>query len=165
MTTIGFIGLGIMGTPMALNLQKAGHSLVTSKHRKAPAKELKDGGLKVLETPADVAKAADIVILMLPDTPQVNDVLFAENGVAFQSLHGMLFDQFATAAQAAVAGLGVALLPTFLIQDELKRGDLVAAIDREIESRDCYYLAYPSERADYAPLAAFREWIEAEAKS
>ena len=82
MTTIGFIGLGIMGTPMALNLQKAGHSLVTSKHRKPPAKELMDGGLKVFDTPADVARAAEIVILMLPDTPQVKDVLFSESGVA-----------------------------------------------------------------------------------
>ena len=107
----------------------------------------------------------DLPLLHLTTRPDAWEIWFAENGVAFQSLHGMLFDQFATAAQAAVAGLGVALLPTFLIQDELKRGDLVAAIDREIESRDCYYLAYPSERADYAPLAAFREWIEAEAKS
>ncbi len=82
MTTIGFIGLGIMGTPMALNLQKAGHKLVTSKHRKPPAKKLTDGDLKVLDTPADVARAAEIVILMLPDTPQVQEVLFSENGVA-----------------------------------------------------------------------------------
>jgi 2-hydroxy-3-oxopropionate reductase len=90
MTTIGFIGLGIMGTPMALNLQKAGHSLTTSKHRKPPAKELLDGGLKVRDTPADVAKAAEIVILMLPDTPQVKDVLFAENGVASGLSEGKL---------------------------------------------------------------------------
>jgi DNA-binding transcriptional LysR family regulator len=75
----------------------------------------------------------------------------------------MLFDQFATAAQAAMAGLGVALLPTFLIQDELKRGDLVAAVDRETESSEHYYLAYPPERADYAPLDAFRDWIVREA--
>jgi 2-hydroxy-3-oxopropionate reductase len=90
MTTIGFIGLGIMGTPMALNLQKSGHSLTTSKHRKPPAKELLDGGLKVRDTPADVAKAAEIVILMLPDTPQVKDVLFAENGVASGLSEGKL---------------------------------------------------------------------------
>ncbi len=90
---------------------------------------------------------------------------FADNGVAFESVHGMLFDQFATAAQAAIAGLGVALLPTFLIQDELERGDLVAAVDREMESRERYYLAFPPERADYAPLAAFRDWIVSEAHS
>ncbi len=88
---------------------------------------------------------------------------FAGNDVAFQNVHGMLFDQFATAAQAATAGLGVALLPTFLIQDELKRGDLVAAVGREMESSGRYYLAYPPERADYAPLMAFRDWIVREA--
>ncbi len=107
----------------------------------------------------------DVPLLHLTTRPDAWEAWFAENGVAFQSLHGMLFDQFATAAQAAVAGLGVALLPTFLIQDELKRGDLVAAIDGEIESRERYYLAHPSERADYPPLAAFRSWIETEAKS
>jgi len=75
----------------------------------------------------------------------------------------MLFDQFATAAQAAIAGLGIALLPKFLMQEELRRGDLVAAIDGEMESRERYYLAFPPERAHYAPLAAFRDWIVAEA--
>jgi len=107
----------------------------------------------------------DVPLLHLTTRPDAWENWFSENGVAFQSLQGMLFDQFATAAQAAIAGLGIALLPTFLIEEELKRGDLVAAIDRTTESRERYYLAYPAERADYAPLAAFREWIEAEVKS
>jgi DNA-binding transcriptional LysR family regulator len=51
------------------------------------------------------------------------------------------------------------------MQEELKRGDLVAAVDREMESRERYYLAFPPERADYAPLAAFRDWIVSEAGS
>ena len=76
----------------------------------------------------------------------------------------MLFDQFAMAAQGAIAGLGVALLPTFLIEGGAQaRRDLVAAVDRPMESRERYYLAFPPERADYAPLAAFRDWIVAEA--
>ena len=107
----------------------------------------------------------DVPLLHLTTRPDAWENWFSENGVAFQSLQGMLFDQFATAAQAAIAGLGIALLPTFPIEEELKRGDLVAAIDRTTESRERYYLAYPAERADYAPLAAFREWIEAEVKS
>jgi LysR family glycine cleavage system transcriptional activator len=113
-----------------------------------------------------IATAGDLLgvpLLHLTTRPDAWEQWFADNGVAFQSVHGMLFDQFATAAQAAMAGLGVALLPTFLIQDELKRGDLVAAVDREMESSERYYLAYPSERADYAPLAAFRDWIVAQA--
>jgi LysR family glycine cleavage system transcriptional activator len=113
-----------------------------------------------------IATAGDLLgvpLLHLTTRPDAWEQWFADNGVAFQSVHGMLFDQFATAAQAAMAGLGVALLPTFLVQDELKSGDLVAAVDREMESSERYYLAYPSERADYAPLAAFRDWIVAQA--
>ncbi len=104
-------------------------------------------------------------LLHLTTRPDAWERWFADNGVAFENVHGMLFDQFATAAQAAIAGLGIALLPTFLMQEELKRGDLVAAIDREMESRERYYLAFPPERADYAPLAAFRDWIVSEARS
>ena len=107
----------------------------------------------------------DVPLLHLTTRPDAWENWFSENGVDFQTLHGMLFDQFATAAQAAIAGLGIALLPIFLIEDELKRGDLVAAIDRATESRERYYLAYPAERADYAPLAAFRDWIAEEVKS
>lgn len=82
MAKIGFIGLGIMGKPMAQHLQNAGHQLFTSKHSKSPDKDLLDAGLTVLDTPKAVAAECEIIILMLPDTPQVADVLFSENGVA-----------------------------------------------------------------------------------
>ncbi|WP_273792168.1 2-hydroxy-3-oxopropionate reductase [Brucella anthropi] len=82
MAKIGFIGLGIMGKPMAQHLQNAGHELFTSKHTKPPHKDLLDAGLTVLETPNAVAHECETIILMLPDTPQVADVLFGENGVA-----------------------------------------------------------------------------------
>ncbi|WP_139973427.1 2-hydroxy-3-oxopropionate reductase [Ochrobactrum sp. CGA5] len=82
MAKIGFIGLGIMGKPMAQHLQNAGHELFTSKHIKPPHKDLLDAGLTVLETPKAVAHECETIILMLPDTPQVADVLFGENGVA-----------------------------------------------------------------------------------
>ncbi len=114
-----------------------------------------------------ISRAEDLLtvpLLHLTTRPDAWERWFADNGVTFESVHGMLFDQFATAAQAAIAGLGVALLPTFLIQEELRRGDLIAAVDREMESRERYYLAFPPERADYAPLAAFRDWIVSEAR-
>ncbi|MBN9029513.1 MAG: 2-hydroxy-3-oxopropionate reductase [Rhizobiales bacterium 63-7] len=82
MANIGFIGLGIMGAPMARHLQQAGHTVITSKHSTAPRRELVEGGLQVIDTPKAVAEAAETIILMLPDTPQVQDVLFSENGVA-----------------------------------------------------------------------------------
>ncbi|EPE96418.1 2-hydroxy-3-oxopropionate reductase [Rhizobium grahamii] len=90
MATVGFIGLGIMGTPMARHLQDAGHTIVTSKFSIAPRQELVDNGLQFVETPRALAEAVDTIILMLPDTPEVKDVLFGVNGVAFGLSAGKL---------------------------------------------------------------------------
>lgn len=100
-----------------------------------------------------------VPLLHLTTRPDAWERWFTETGVAFESVHGMLFDQFATASQAAIGGLGVALLPTFLIQEELKRGELVPAVNKPMPSAQRYYLAFPRERATYPPLVAFREWI------
>jgi 2-hydroxy-3-oxopropionate reductase len=81
MANVGFIGLGIMGVPMAMNLQAAGHRMVVHSHKKAPA-ALIDGGATDCASGAEVAKQADIIITMVPDTPNVEEVLFGENGVA-----------------------------------------------------------------------------------
>lgn len=78
---IGFIGLGVMGRPMAGHLITAGHEVFL--HRvKDVSQHLVDAGGKALDSARAVAEAADVVILMLPDTPDVEAVLFAENGVA-----------------------------------------------------------------------------------
>jgi 2-hydroxy-3-oxopropionate reductase len=76
---IGFIGLGIMGAPMAQHLLAAGHDMFVRTRSKVP-EALK--GATVCATNADVARAADVVILMLPDTPDVEQVLFGKDGVA-----------------------------------------------------------------------------------
>ena len=81
MSNIGFIGLGIMGKPMALNLIKGGHTLHLSS-RSGVAKELTDAGGKACASAKDVAQQADIIIIMVPDTPDVEKVLFGANGVA-----------------------------------------------------------------------------------
>ena len=90
MANIGFIGLGIMGTPMARHLQNAGHTVVTSKFFIPPHKDLVDNGLQIVESPKALAETVDTIILMLPDTPEVQDVLFGENGVAFGLKAGKL---------------------------------------------------------------------------
>jgi 2-hydroxy-3-oxopropionate reductase len=77
---IGFIGLGIMGRPMALNLKAAGHSL-TVPERKSLTQEIRDVAT-VVASPREVAAASEVVILMVPDTPDVAAVLFGENGAA-----------------------------------------------------------------------------------
>ncbi|WP_282606824.1 2-hydroxy-3-oxopropionate reductase [Pelagibius sp. Alg239-R121] len=82
MTTIGFIGTGIMGVPMAGHLLDGGHSVVTTTHRTPPAKELLDKGIKVATNARQVAEQSEVVIVMVPDTPQVESVLFGENSVA-----------------------------------------------------------------------------------
>ena len=81
MANIGFVGLGIMGRPMALNLIKGGHSLFLHSRSGVPA-ELTAAGGKACPDAAEVARAADIVIMMVPDTPDVERVLFGEAGVA-----------------------------------------------------------------------------------
>src|ERR1700754_3271576 len=82
METIGFIGLGIMGAPMAGHLLGAGYKAVASAHRSNPPADLVAKGLKTVAGHDAVAKAADIVVTMVPDTPQVAEVLVGERGVA-----------------------------------------------------------------------------------
>lgn len=81
MTTIGFIGLGIMGRPMAANLIKAGHSLFLKSGRSVPADLIEAGGTACASA-REVAERADVIITMVPDTPQVEAVLFDADGVA-----------------------------------------------------------------------------------
>lgn len=81
MSNIGFIGLGIMGKPMALNLIKGGHTLFLAS-RSGVAKELTDAGGKACAGAREVAQQADIIIVMVPDTPDVEKVLFGASGVA-----------------------------------------------------------------------------------
>ena len=81
MANIGFIGTGIMGLPMAQNLQKAGHHLYFSEHYKqVPESLLGDHGA-VLATPKAVAEATDFIITMVPDTHHVAEVLLGDKGV------------------------------------------------------------------------------------
>ena len=81
---LGFIGLGIMGAPMASHLMAAGHELFINTRSKVP-EELANSAAVVCVTPAEVAKMADIIFTMVPDTPDVEKVLFGEHGVA----HGL----------------------------------------------------------------------------
>jgi 2-hydroxy-3-oxopropionate reductase len=81
MSKIGFIGLGIMGTPMAGHLLRGGHELYLY-DVKPPAKSLVGKGGILCQSSKEVAQKAAIVIIMVPDTPDVADVLFSENGVA-----------------------------------------------------------------------------------
>jgi 2-hydroxy-3-oxopropionate reductase len=79
---IGFVGTGIMGRPMAGHLQAGGHDLLLVRHRSPVPPELLEGGAAACGSIQELAAAADVVILMLPDTADVDAALFAEGGVA-----------------------------------------------------------------------------------
>jgi 2-hydroxy-3-oxopropionate reductase len=78
---LGFIGLGIMGAPMALHLVNAGHQVFINTRSKIQA-DLANSKAIQCKTPKEVAENADIIFTMVPDTPDVEKVLFGENGVA-----------------------------------------------------------------------------------
>jgi len=88
---IGFIGLGVMGKPMAKNLVKAGHRLAVCKHvDPRPVNELVALGAREAASPKQVAEMSEIVITMLPDSAEVEAVILGENGVLNGSREGMI---------------------------------------------------------------------------
>jgi DNA-binding transcriptional LysR family regulator len=87
----------------------------------------------------------------------------AAQGMAGQRPGGMLFDQFATMQQAAVHGLGVALLPTFLIADDLAAGRLIPAWGGPVRAAGGYWLVWPRAVPPRPAMRAFRDWIAAQA--
>lgn len=89
---------------------------------------------------------------------------FAQHGQAGQRPPAMLFDQFATMAQATIHGLGLALLPTFLIEEDLAQGRLIPAFGPAIPAAGSYYLTWPDAHPERAPLTSFRHWLADQAR-
>ena len=106
---IGFIGTGIMGKPMAGNLQEAGYSLTVHSRTKAKAQELLDGGAKWVESPAEIAKESDVVITCVTDTPDVKEVLLGQNGVIETAAKGLICVDMSTISPAATKEMGQVL--------------------------------------------------------
>src|SRR5690348_5930885 len=79
---IGFVGTGIMGAPMATHLQTGGHQLLLNQHRSPVPENLLAGGAKLASSLAELARDAEVVITMLPDTPDVEQALFGPDGIA-----------------------------------------------------------------------------------
>ena len=87
MSKLGFIGLGIMGKPMAGHLIKGGHTLYLHSRSGVPEALTKEGGI-ACSSPKDIADKADIVIVMVPDTPDVEKVLFGKDGLSESLTNG-----------------------------------------------------------------------------
>ena len=100
MEKIGFIGLGIMGKPMAHHLLKAGYSLALLQRNEA-SKEFIDAGAKAFNTNREVAENSDVVITMLPDSPQVEEVVLGKDGVIDGLKQGALFIDMSSIAPSA----------------------------------------------------------------
>jgi 2-hydroxy-3-oxopropionate reductase len=99
--SIGFIGLGIMGRPMALNLLRAGYSLVVHNRTRAKEEELVSEGARAAASPREVASQCDVLITMLPDSPDVEQVyLGGEDGVIAGARSGQLLIDMSSIAPA-----------------------------------------------------------------
>jgi 2-hydroxy-3-oxopropionate reductase len=114
---IGFIGLGIMGKPMSLNLIKAGHRLVVLDLSQAAVAELVAAGAEAAATPREVAERAGLVITMLPNSPQVQEVVLGEQGLIHGARSGSVLVDMSSIAplvsrelSARLAEKGVAML-------------------------------------------------------
>jgi 2-hydroxy-3-oxopropionate reductase len=106
---VGFIGLGIMGMPMARNLMEAGYELVLHNRSPEKAEELGKEGATVAATPREVAEKSDVVITMLPDSPQVREVVAGENGVLEGISEGALIIDMSTISPVVTEELAEAV--------------------------------------------------------
>ncbi len=106
---IGFIGLGIMGKPMAKNLLKSGYSLVVYDINQNAVKEMVSLGAEEGKSPKEVAEKAEIVITMLPNSPHVKEVVLGKNGVIEGAKAGMVLIDMSSIAPLATKEISEAV--------------------------------------------------------
>jgi len=108
---VGFIGLGIMGRPMAKNLLRAGYPLVAHSRSQGPVQELVGAGAKAANSPREVAGQVDVLITMLPNSPDVELVALGKEGVIESARRGLLFADMSTISPLVSQKVGKALEP------------------------------------------------------
>lgn len=108
MEKIGFIGLGIMGQPMARHLMKAGHA-ITILSSSAKATAFQSEGAVVVSDAQAMANGVDVLITMLPDSPQVEQIVFGDNGIVAAKNQKLLFIDMSTIAPATSVRIATAL--------------------------------------------------------
>lgn len=106
---VGFIGLGIMGRPMALNLLKGGHSVIVWARRQESMTPLRDAGAQGAASPAAVAAQSDVVFSMVADAPDVREVMLGADGVAHSARAGLIAVDMSTIPPAAAKSIGAEL--------------------------------------------------------
>ena len=128
MANLAFIGLGIMGLPMAGHLLAAGHALVVNNRTKAKAQPLLDKGATWADTPAAAAKVADVVFTCVTDTPDVEAVLLGQGGVVESARSGLVVVDHSTISPTATRRMADALAArgVTLLDAPVSGGDLGA---------------------------------------
>ncbi|SFE26640.1 LysR substrate-binding domain-containing protein [Roseivivax sediminis] len=115
--------------------------------------------------PASPAALTDLPLLHMETRPASWRDWFAAQGVSAPGQAGTTFDQFVAMREGAQAGLGVALLPDYLVETELATGRLVRAANAAPVTLGAYHLVWPAERAESRALRQFRDWIATEAEA
>ncbi len=106
---VGFIGLGIMGKPMALNLLKAGHRVTAYNRSAGPRSAVEQAGARIATRPADAARGADVVICIVTDSPDVEAVLTGPGGVIEGAAAGTVVVDMSTISPAVTRQVGARL--------------------------------------------------------
>jgi 3-hydroxyisobutyrate dehydrogenase-like beta-hydroxyacid dehydrogenase len=142
---IGFIGLGIMGTPMALNLVKAGFKVTAYNRTRSRAEALAQAGAGIADTPAEAAREADVIISIVSDTAAMEEVVLGKNGILEAVRSGATLIDSSTISPTAsrkfacqLAGRGAAMLdaPVTGSKHGAEKGELTFMIGGERETME-----------------------------
>jgi 3-hydroxyisobutyrate dehydrogenase len=132
---VGFVGTGIMGAPMARNALKAGFPVTVTNRTPRRAEPLAKDGATVVQTPREVAERSDIVITMVPNTPDVEAAVYGPDGVASGAREGLLLVDMSTispAATRAFAERAARNRPPFHTLDAPVSGGEIGAIEARL---------------------------------
>ena len=126
---IGFIGLGIMGRPMALNLIKGGHTVTVWARRAESMQPLLEAGAIAAASPAEAARGNSLVISMVADAPDVREVMLGEQGVVRAAAPGLVAVDMSTIAPAAARSIGADLAKAGIDTNRFPLSYVKAALD------------------------------------
>ena len=110
-------------------------------------------------TVRNIDEIQSMPLLHLETRPNAWPGWFEQNGLTSPTDRGMILEQFSMVTQAAIAGMGVAMLPHFLIKTELERGELEILMDIPLQNSAGYHLITPKNYNNYAPVVALRNWL------
>jgi len=119
-------------------------------------------GLKSLGAPRDVMSVPLLHIQTRPDAWR--DWLATKGVTTDRADQGAMYDQFSTITQAALQGMGVALMPDYIVEQDLAAGRLIAPFGAPIEASGAYFLVWPHSKSRHPALCLFRDWLQGQAQ-